>query len=234
MNRAPGHIEDLEPLQLAIGYTFRRVEFLVRALTHRSYANEFSDPIADNQRLEFLGDSVLGLVTAETLFRRFPTADEGFLSSVQAALVRESALATIAHKIQLGDYLRLGKGEDMSGGRNKASLLADAYEALLAAIYFDGGLEAVRTVMSTLHSDAMAELNTSTSPEDNKSRLQRVIQSGSTTRPVYTIVEEHGPAHERVFVAEVSVGGKSMGRGEGRTKKEAQQRAARAALHNMK
>lgn len=228
-----GHDTDLGRLEAAVEYPFRERQLLTRALTHRSFANEHTDDLADNQRLEFLGDAVLGLIVAQELFRRFPTADEGFLSGVQASIVRESALREVADSIDLGRFLRLGKGEELSGGREKPSVLADAYEALLAAIYLDGGLNAARSVILKLHQERFAEPTPGESPEDNKSKLQRLVQSGSTTRPNYHIVEEHGPAHDRTFVAEVRVDGEVLGRGEGRTKKEAQQRAASAALRYM-
>lgn len=223
------HEADLTELESALGYEFDDPRLLVRALTHRSYSNEY-DFDANNQRLEFLGDAALGLVIADALFRKFPGAEEGGLSSWLASLVNESALFEIARRLDLGKYLRLGKGERLSGGRDKPSVLADAYEAILAAVYLDGGLDAVREVIETLHADAIESCESAAPPEDHKSRLQRLTQSEGPFRPEYVIIDERGPAHARVFVAEVSVDGIVLGSGEGRSKKEAEQQAAQAAL----
>ncbi len=224
---------DIGQLEHAIGYRFKNLRFIHTALSHRSYVNEARDDVSDNQRLEFLGDSVLGIIIAEELFRRHPSSDEGFLSGVQATLVCESALFDVATRIDLGGFLRLGRGEELSGGRQKPSLLADAYEALLAAVYLDGGIDAARAVIVNLHRELLERPRREHSPEDDKSKLQRITQSGSTSRPSYAIVEERGPAHDRVFVAEVTIEGKIAGRGEGKTKKIAQQKAALAALAFM-
>lgn len=224
---------DIGQLEHAIGYRFNNLSFVQTALSHRSYVNEVRDEISDNQRLEFLGDSVLGIIIAEELFRRHPNSDEGFLSGVQATLVCEPALFDVAVRIDLGRFLRLGRGEELSGGRQKPSLLADAYEALLAAIYLDGGIESARSVVVKLHRELLERPRRDHSPEDDKSKLQRITQSGSTSRPAYAIVDERGPAHARIFVAEVTIEGKIAGRGEGKTKKIAQQKAALAALAFM-
>ncbi len=216
-------------LEERIGYRFRDREWLVRAMTHRSYANEAGSD-GNNQRLEFLGDSVLNLLIAEVLFEKFPEVDEGALSSYLASLVNEAALCDVAGAIDLGAHVLLGRGEELSGGREKASVLADAHEALLGAIYVDGGLDAVRDVVARLHGEAIARCEPAAPPEDPKSRLQRLVQSEGPTRPVYDIIDERGPAHDRIFVAEVSVNGTVFGIGEGRSKKEAEQHAAGAAL----
>ncbi len=227
------HEEDLSALEAALGYEFISTELLERALTHRSFANEVDEVEHNNQRLEFLGDAVLGLVIAEAMFERFPGAEEGGLSSWLAALVNEKALRAVADRLRLGDFVRLGKGEMLSGGREKASVLADAYEAVLAAIYLDSGLEAVRGVILSLHRDAIAAFKPSAPPEDHKSRLQRLVQSEGPFRPEYAIIAERGPAHARIFVAEVAVDGEVMGKGEGRSKKKAEQQAAHAALERF-
>ena len=221
---------DIGQLEQAIGYRFKNFRLVQTALSHRSFVNETKIDVGDNQRLEFLGDSVLGMIIAEELFRRHPNSDEGFLSGVQATLVCESALFDVAMKIKLGDFIQLGRGEESSGGRQKPSLLADAYEALLAAIYLDGGIESVREVIVGLHRELLERPRKEHSPEDNKSKLQRITQSNTAFRPSYEIVEERGPAHSRIFVAEVTIEGKLVGRGEGKTKKIAQQKAALAAL----
>ncbi len=225
--------QELDPaaLEATIGYQFEDRSLLEAALSHRSYCNEVEGDVPDNQRLEFLGDAVLGLVTARILFETFPDVQEGPLSATQSSLVNEDALAEVAREIDLGSYVRLGRGEEISGGREKSSLLSDAYEALLAAIYLDGGLGAVESVISRLHAEAISNRKPARSaPEDYKSKLQKLVQREKTTRPVYTIVGESGPAHEKRFEAEVSVESEALARGIGRSKKEAEQRAAELAL----
>ncbi len=224
------HVEAIDELEQRLGYKFTDVALLARALTHRSYANEVEAVEDNNQRLEFLGDSVLGLVVAERMFELFPDAEEGSLSSWLASLVNEGALKEVAQALELGSFVRLGRGEILSGGREKASVLADAYEAVLAAIYLDGGLVAAREVILRLQADAIAACEPSAPPEDHKSRLQRLVQAKGAFRPKYDIIAELGPAHERVFVASVAVEDDALGEGEGHSKKEAEQQAARAAL----
>lgn len=233
LNDLYDHRDDLTELQEALGHTFAEVELLERALTHRSFANEVEAIEHNNQRLEFLGDAVLGMVIAEAMFEKFPGAEEGGLSSWLAALVNERALCGVAEGLALGSYVRLGKGEMLSGGRQKASVLADAYEAVLAAVYLDSGLDAVRGVILSLHREAIEAFKPSAPPEDHKSRLQRLVQSEGPFRPEYAIIAERGPAHARIFVAEVSVDGEALGTGEGRSKKKAQQQAAYAALERL-
>ena len=223
------HEQNFAPLQASLGYEFADGRLLERALTHRSYANE-SEVTENNQRLEFLGDSVLGLVIAERMFALFPHAPEGSLSSWLASLVNEGALTEVANALELGRFLRLGRGEILSGGREKPSLLADAYEAVLAAVYLDGGLEAVRDVILRLQADAIDGCEPSAPPEDFKSRLQRLVQAEGAFRPKYDIISERGPAHERIFIAAALVDDEVFGEGEGRSKKEAEQQAAHAAL----
>ena len=228
-----GHSDALDQLEELVGYTFEQRELLERALTHRSYANEVDREVRDNQRLEFLGDAVLGLVVAAELFRRDREVQEGALSTRQSQVVCEPALANAARKIDLGLYLRLGRGEASSGGRDKDSLLADAYEALLAAIFLDGGLEAVDGVITGHLGATLKEVRETSAPTDFKSRLQTVIQREKSVQPEYRIVDESGPPHEKIFVAEVRVGGKPLGAGRGRSKKEAEQHAAEEALDTL-
>lgn len=224
------HSDDLDALQRALGHEFQQPELLAQALTHRSYVNENDDVFTNNQRLEFLGDSVLGLVVADRVYALFPHAEEGSLSSWLASLVNEGALCAIAQSVRLGDYLRLGRGEALGGGRRKPSILADAYEAVIAAIYLDAGLPAAREVILALHADAIAQCHMYAPPEDNKSKFQRLVQAEGEFHPQYAIVDERGPAHERVFVVTVYVGDVEYGEGEGRTRKAAEQDAARVAL----
>lgn len=221
---------DLTALEARLGYRFEERGLLVRALTHRSFANETEGEIRDNQRLEFLGDAVLGLVIATELFRRDADVDEGALSSRQSQLVCEAALSQVARQLELGAYLRLGRGEELSGGRQKASLLADAWEAVLAAVYLDGGLSAVEPVVRRLHEGALGEARRTSAPSDYKSRLQTRVQGELHVQPRYEIIGESGPAHAKVFKARVVIDGQPCGEGEGASKKSAEQQAAQRAL----
>jgi ribonuclease-3 len=223
----------LAELESQLGYTFDDRDLLVRALTHRSFANEVVDDVMDNQRLEFLGDAVLGVAIATELFHRDKEVDEGALSARQSQLVCEPALAKIARRLSLGDYLRLGRGESLSGGRRKSSLLADAYEAVLAAVYLDGGADAASAVIAKVHADALSGASQTSAPSDYKSRLQTYIQSEKNIQPRYEIIGESGPAHDKVFEARVSVGEDPLGVGEGGSKKSAEQEAARKALDSL-
>lgn len=223
----------LEGLEQAIGYHFDDRGLLERALTHRSFANEVDEPVGDNQRLEFLGDAVLGLGVATELFDRDRQVQEGALSTRQAQIVCEPSLAEAARHIDLGAYLRLGRGEATTGGRDKDSLLADAYEAMLAAIYLDGGLDAVREVIAGHLGEALTEVRQTSAPTDFKSRLQTIVQRANAVQPEYRIIDESGPAHDKVFVAEVCVNAKPLGAGRGRSKKEAEQHAAQEALETL-
>lgn len=226
-------------LQARVGYGFEDVELLVRALTHRSFVNEATQGKGsveaaavggDNQRLEFLGDAVLGVIVSHELFHRDREVQEGALSTRQAQIVCEPTLADAARHLRLGTYLRLGRGEHDSGGRDKDSLLADSFEALLAAIYLDGGLDAARAVVVSHLGDALSDVREGAAPEDYKSRLQTLIQRDKAVQPEYRIISESGPAHAREFVAEVFVEALSIGRGKGRSKKVAEQQAAQRAL----
>lgn len=239
------HREDLEALEEALGYTFEARELLERALTHRSYANETAGVVGDNQRLEFLGDAVLGLVVAHLLFEDDRQAAEGALSSRQSDLVCEAALVQRAEVLCLGEHLRLGRGEVLTGGRSKPGLLADAYEAILAAVYLDGGYEAAREVIERQHGPLISEgiltqplatmvgEGAQKSPTDFKSYLQREVQRQCEEHPRYLIVAEEGPDHARTFVAEVHVDQVALGRGQGASKKQAQQEAARQAIERL-
>lgn len=223
------HLQETETLQRELKYRFESHDLLERALTHPSYTNETAVDVS-NQRLEFLGDAVLGMVVAEALFEAFPQAPEGVLSSIQARMVCEPCLAELATALDLGAYLRLGLGESSSAGRARASNLADAYESLIAAVYLDGGLDPARRVILERHAPLIAAIDAKHQHSDFKSRLQIRVQSAHTPAPTYTIVDESGPAHEKVFVAEVKVDSRPVAQGQGRTKKEAEQEAARRAL----
>lgn len=224
--------KSLELLEKEIKYIFSDISLLRVALTHSSYCNEnrkrgFS---VSNERSEFLGDSVLSIITAEFLFHQFPDADEGFLTRTRAALVCEDSLAVFSNKLSLGDYMLFGKGEAVStGGRHRKSTLADAFEALLAAIYLDGGMDAAKKFVLPYLKD-MLETVSKTGTEDYKSRLQRIVQQTPEEVLTYVLVGEDGPPHDRTFSYEVYLNSNLLGRGKGRSKREAEQASAREAL----
>lgn len=218
-------MEKVEAFEKEIGYVFQNKELIKTALTHSSYANENKLP-KNNERLEFLGDSVLGFVTAEYLFGEYKTRPEGELTKLRAAVVCEKSLFKFAEKISLGEYIYMGKGEENSGGRNRPSIVSDAFEAVIAAMYLDGGIDAVRPYILSFISEAVKrEANF----KDNKSLLQEKIQRDKGTVS-YEEIGESGPDHEKIFKFIVKINGKVVGTGEGRSKKEAEQAAAGAAL----
>ncbi len=222
----------MERLQEEIGYYFGDEWFLERALTHSSYAHETKDPQSCNERLEFLGDSVLSLVVSEYLFQNYPDLPEGELTRIRAASVCEKALFNFAKTIHLGDCLLLSRGEQRTGGRNRPSILADAFEALIAAIYLDGGMEPAKAfilkyVVPTLDNHRKAAF------KDYKTLLQEVIQQNPEDRLTYHLVGESGPDHNKVFKYEVHINSNLVGTGSGRSKKEAEQAAAKEALRLM-
>lgn len=219
-------------LETRIGYRFRDRGLLEHALTHRSKAHE--DPsggVIDNESLEFLGDAVLGMVVAETLYRTFPHFSEGQKSKVKAAVVSTAALAEVAEKLGLGEHMILGRGEDKTGGRRKQALLADTCEAVMAAIYLDGGLEPTRQFILRELGDGIDDARRPAYfGRDHKSALQEQLQALGRPLPIYRIAGEVGPDHKKLFHVEVVVGGAMLAQGAGRTKKEAEQEAAKAAL----
>lgn len=221
-------------LEKIVGYSFHDRALLEEALTHRSRANEVQGG-ADNQRLEFFGDSILGFLISHLLFTRFPAAREGELTHMRAALVDEARLSGIAAELGIGSYLALGRGEERSGGREKRSVLADAYEALIAAIYLDGGVAAVRSTVKRHFAGFMGEFAVSgVSMTDYKTELQEYTQSCFASVPKYELTAATGPDHEKVYRFSVMVNGLPAGAGEGKSKKEAQQAAAREAIAFLK
>lgn len=222
------------PLQAALDYRFRDSALLDEALTHTSYVNELKGPtVPHNERLEFLGDAVLSLVMAEYLASRLPECPEGSLSKLKAKLVSESSLAGVAKRIGLGNHLRLGRGEERSKGREKDSLLADAVEAVIAAVHLDGGYDASRAATLRLFAQelrAATEQGTAPGSDDYKTQFQEWCQKRHEALPRYSVVRESGPDHDKIFEVEVSVKDEIMGRGIGRSKKEAEQSAAKQAL----
>ena len=229
---------ELEPLERRIGYRFKDRGLLEHALTHRSRVHEdASGGVFDNESLEFLGDSILGFAVADMLFREFPQHNEGQKSKLKASIVSSAALAKLAEKIELGQFLILGRGEEKTGGRLKHALIADCYEALIAAIHLDGGIEPARAFIQRQFADLIEEARRTGAhtafTEDYKSALQEWLQSHDRGLPVYRLAAESGPAHRRTFQVEVLVGGSALAKAEGRSKKEAAQAAAREALQQL-
>lgn len=224
--------ENLEECQGLIGYRFRSLELLDAALTHRSFAMEQTDARGrDNERLEFLGDAVLGLCLADILWRRFPDDPEGTLSRRRSAWASERCLADLARGLSLGRFLLLGRGEEMSGGREKVSLLADTLEAVIAAVYLDGGIAAAREVIQRLFSPLLQEQAGPDDPyRDHKSLLQELCQRLYHELPRYLLLREEGPDHDKTFVVAVEVPGGRRADGTGKSRREAEQAAAREML----
>ena len=226
--------DEFDELQVRIGYRFRDRGLLEHALTHKSRAAEdASGGVADNESLEFLGDAVLGLVVADVLFHQYPDYDEGQKSKVKAAVVSTQSLARHAEHLRLGDHLILGRGEEKTGGRFKQALLADGYEALIAALYLDGGLDAAEAFLRRELKDALDEGSAQTFVRDYKSALQERLQALGRPLPEYRVSGEAGPDHRKTFSVEVVVNGEVLGTATGRAKKEAEQEAARLALSKL-
>lgn len=224
----------MKTLEEKLGYTFRNRQLLAAALYHSSYANEHrGSGIQSNERLEFLGDAVLGMVTADYLFRKHPDLPEGDLTRIRAALVCEESLHEAAQSLGLGSYLKLGRGEESGGGRQRPSILADATESVFAAVYLDGGMEKARAIIHRVLLDREREEVVEERRRDYKTALQELVQRTPGRAITYKLVCETGPDHCRVFVMEVRVDGQTVGRGEGRSKKGAEQAAARNALEKL-
>jgi ribonuclease-3 len=226
-------IQELASLQKQIGYTFQDISLLNKALTHKSYVNENSQSLKDNERFEFLGDSVLDLIVSGYIIKAFPDFAEGTLSKIRAAVVNEACLAELARQIDLGKYLLLGKGEAASGGREKNSLLANTYEALAGAVYFDSGLETALDIYLPVLDKEIAKYAETARFRDYKSELQEYTQTQFNCIPNYNIVNEKGPAHAKEFEVVVLVQESIRGRGNGKSKKEAEQAAAKSALESF-
>lgn len=225
-------MEDFGELEKRIGYTFRNRELIHEALSHSSYANENKKQRRSNERLEFLGDSVLSVVVSQHLFTNYPDLPEGELTKIRAALVCEESLHRFALQIGLGEFLLVGKGEEHTGGRERPSLLADAFEAVIAAIYLDGGLEAAREHIMHYIPKKLPE-NRAVLFGDYKTALQEVIQKNPEEKVEYILTSESGPDHDKQFVVEVCLNSNVIGRGQGKSKKKAEQMAAKEALALM-
>lgn len=219
-----------ETLESLIGYKFRNSLLLAEALTHPSLAYETQRPHFDNQRLEFLGDAVLQLALTDHLYALFPGFSEGDLTKMRARLVSKEALCRLAAEVKLGDYVLLGRGEEASGGRERASTLADAFEALLGAVYIDGGFDAAREVVLKATRVEVEKISEAPEERNPKGKLQEVLQSIVPESPVYKVVSEQGPDHAKEFLVEVSWCGRILASGKGRNKKQAEAEAATKAL----
>ncbi|MBI3159198.1 MAG: ribonuclease III [Chloroflexi bacterium] len=206
---------------------------LSRALTHRSYLNEHPEAIEDNERLEFLGDAVLDFIVGAWLYNRFPEMSEGDMTRLRAALVRTEQLAEFAQRVELGKALRLGRGEEEGGGRARQAMLCAAFEALVGALYLDGGIPAVEAFAAQLLEEAIDHILRNHHDRDPKSQLQEWAQANGHRTPLYRIVDELGPDHEKVFEVEVVVGAEVLGRGQGSSKQAASKAAAQMALERL-
>ena len=220
----------MKVLEEKLNYVFQQKDLVLTALTHSSYANEHR--CVSNERLEFVGDSVLGMVTAEYLYQNYPQLPEGKMTKLRAEIVCEQSLWEVANKLGLGDFLRLGRGEELSGGRQRHSILADCVEALIAAIYLDGGAEPAKNF---IHTYILSRLSDATTVlmHDWKTELQELVQQKPGRTVTYELIGESGPDHMKRFTAAVSLDNTLVGTGEGSTKKEAEQMAARAAMEAM-
>jgi len=224
----------LEELQTIIDYRFRDIEILNTSLTHSSYANESKYNVASNERLEFLGDVIVNLVVSEYLYNKFTELPEGELTIRRASVVCESSLAFAARKINLGDYLLLGKGEEATGGRNRDSILADAFEALTGAIYIDGKYESARNfLLVNFEEEVIYALSKGNLFKNYKAELQELLQKKAKSKAEYVLEREDGPDHRKKFYMNVIVEDKVIGKGMGRNKKEAEQNAAKQALMKL-
>ena len=222
----------MKTLETKLGYQFQNPKLLDHALTHSSYANEHHlGSISSNERLEFLGDSVLGMIVADHLYRTFPDLPEGDLTRIRANLVCEGSLVLVAKEWDLGRYLKLGKGENACGGRSRPSILADAVEAVLAAVFLDGGLAHDRDIIQRFLLDRMEQVNRAS--RDHKTYLQELVQRKSGQVLSYELIGESGPDHNTTFQMQVLLNGQPIGQGTGHSKKEAEQAAANAAIERL-
>ena len=224
-------LPDWRSLEARLHIKFKNPTLLKQALVHTSYLNENPGiDVGSNERMEFLGDAALGVVVAQALYLEYPDVDEGTLTELRAHLVRRDTLARAATRLELGEFLQLGRGEDAAGGRKRPTNMARVYEALVGAIFLDGGIAKVRTFVKRSLGVELAALRQSGMPYDPKSKLQEVIQSKWQTTPSYKLMRTEGPDHARRFTVQVIVGGRSLGTGEGRSKQMAEKQAAQQAL----
>ncbi len=225
--------QELKKFQKSLGFRFRKLTLLDRALTHKSHVDNNGVRSRDNERLEFVGDAVIDLVIRDYSLKRFPERSEGELSKLRSAVASEATLSSIARRMELGKHLLMGKGEESSGGRKKHSLLANAFEAVAAAIYIDGGFDdAYRVILSFLEQD-IEKVSVGGNQRDYKSRLQEYTQNRLGCVPRYRVVSEEGPDHKKVFLVKLTLEGRVIGSGRGKSKKVAEQHAAREALTEL-
>lgn len=226
----------LDILQKQIGITFKNKELLDNAFVHRSYLNEHRDfEMPSNEKLEFLGDSVLSLITSVYLYKNYPDFQEGDYTEIKASIVKTSSLAQAAAALSLGDYLHLSKGEELGRGRSNSNMLADSFEALIAAIFIDQGFDkAYEFVLEHLFKDVLTQIISAKEYHASKSKLQELLQGTYKKTPVYKILKEEGPEHDRLFTIAVFQGDKKLAEGQGRSKKEAEEQAASRALEAFK
>jgi len=223
----------LTDLQATLGISFKNIAFYEQAFIHRSYLNESKHITTSNERLEFLGDSILSFLTSHYLYTTYPQYPEGILTNVRSSLVKTNSLAQAAKEIGLGNLLKLSHGEEASGGRNNSSLLADSFEALLGAIFLDQGLEPVKTVLTKFLFNKTPDIVESKSYVDYKSLLQEIIQQESRISPTYQVTRSEGPDHAKIFWVQVTANQSVLGAGSGKSKQEAEQSAALDALEKM-
>ncbi len=224
----------LTDLETVLKIKIHNNDLFTQALTHRSYLNEDKNFKQSNERLEFLGDSVLSLLTSNEIFKRFPDLPEGKLTYLRSTLVRTETLAKVSQELKLGDYLFLSRGEEKEGGRNNPSLLANTFEAILGAIYLDQGIEKAGNFLEQHLFPHIANLTNGTERYDYKSLLQEVIQEKNRVTPIYKVIKEEGPDHSKIFTVDVLAGNKMLARGQGKSKQEAEQASAKLALQNEK
>ena len=224
--------KDLKELEGKIGYTFKDKTLFKQALTHSSYANEHRhEGLKDNERLEFLGDAVLEIISSEYLFYNYPDMAEGEMTKLRASIVCEPTLALCTHEISLGSYLFLGKGEERTGGRNRDSIVSDAMESVIGAIYLDGGFASAKEF---IHKFILKDIEHKKLFYDSKTILQEIVQAEKLGEIEYHLIGEEGPDHNKLFSVELTIRGRSYGKGKGRTKKAAEQQAAYEAIHVLK
>lgn len=227
-------VTDIREFEKIIGVTFKNIVLLDKALTHSSFANQFGLKYDDhNERLEFLGDSILSMIVSEFLYKKYKTKQEGKLTRIRAAVVCEPSLADISRSLKVSKYIRIGKGEELSGGREKDSLLADACEAIIAAIYLDNGIEEARKFILKYLEPKIEGIGENYNYRDFKSRLQEYVQKSLLVPIKYLVSKEYGPPHDKTFEVKVLLNEKEKGHGVGKSKKEAEQGAAKDALANM-
>ncbi len=224
-------IKNMSELEEKIDYSFKNKKNILLAMTHSSFANENRNVnLKSNERLEFLGDAVLNIVVSEIIYLRYTNLAEGEMTKVRASIVCEASLMKCANNIQIGKFLMLGRGEEITGGRTRTSILSDAFEALIGAIYLDGGMKNAKMFIQTQMKQLIEDSVKGIIFMDFKTQLQEIVQKDGEKKITYEIIDEKGPDHEKIFIAQVKIADKVMGKGNGKSKKEAEQAAARSAL----